>query len=328
MQQWPTVSVVIPVRNGGRDLRRCLDAVLAQEYPGALEVVVAVGPSQDDTEQVAAAAAAADPRVRVVPNPSGTTPAALNAAIAAGSGDVVARVDGHAELPQGYLRTAVETLAATGAENVGGIQAATGHTPFEHAVAAAMTSRFGVGNATFHYGGAPGPTDTVYLGVFRRSALERVGGFDETLIRNQDYELNWRIRQSGGVVWFDPQLRVGYRPRSDLRALARQYFEYGQWKREVLRRHPQSARLRQLVPPAAVLANAGGLALAVAHRRGWLAIPGAYATAALAAAAIAGRNLPPSTRLRLPAVFAVMHHAWGLGFLRGPQIEPVQTPRE
>ncbi|HVM18726.1 MAG TPA: glycosyltransferase family 2 protein [Egibacteraceae bacterium] len=314
--QWPAVAVVIPLRDSARDLGRCLEAVLSQDYPGTIEVVCAVGPSRDDTAAIAGAWAGRDDRVTVVANPAGTTPAALNVAIGASTAPVVARVDGHAVLPPGYLRRAVETLQATGADNVGGVQDAQGETPFEVAVAAAMTSRFGVGNAAFHYGGEPGPTDTVYLGVFRRSALQRVGGFDETLIRNQDYELNWRIRDTGGVVWFDPQLRVRYRPRSDLRGLASQYFQYGQWKREVLRRHPRSVRLRQLAPPAAVVANTAGFVLGVGHRRWWLAAPALYAGAATAAAALAGRGDRP-TAVRLPLVFAVMHHAWGAGFLLG-----------
>ena len=313
----PPVSVVVPLRDSARTLERCVAAILAQDYPGRLDVVLSVGPSMDDTQAVADKIAASDARVRVVANPSGKTPAALNAGIAASDGEIVARVDGHAVVPPGYLRRAVTTLLETGADNVGGIQDAVGETTFERAVAAAMTSRFGVGNASFHYGGQAGATDTVYLGVFRRTALDRVGGFDETLIRNQDYELNWRIRDTGGVVWFDPDLRVRYRPRSSVRALARQYFEYGTWKREVLRRHPRSVRVRQLVPPAAVVANTAAVALAVAHRPRWLAVPGVYAVAALGAAAVAGRGHGAAVTGRLPLVFAVMHHAWGAGFLLG-----------
>ena len=315
MTDAPALSVVVPLRNSASSLPACLAAVLGQDYPGSLEVVLAVGPSQDATLAIAEGAAAADPRVQVVTNPSGLTPAALNAAVAASSGEIVARVDGHAVIPPGYLRQAVETLQSVGADNVGGVQWAVGETTFEKAVAVAMTSKFGVGNASFHYGGKPGPTDTVYLGVFRRSALDRVGGFDETLVRNQDYELNWRIRDTGGVVWFDPQLRVQYRPRSSLRTLARQYFEYGYWKREVLRRHPRSTRVRQLVAPAAVLANAGGLVLGVAAHPRWLVIPGVYVAATVGASVVAGRAAGLPVMGRLPAVYAVMHHAWGVGFL-------------
>ena len=313
---WPDVSVVMPLRNGARDLQRSVGAVLSQDYPGEVELVIAVGPSSDGSAALAGElAAAATDRIIVVDNPPGTTPSALNAAIAASRGPVVARVDSQAVLPAGYLRRAVQTLRATGADNVGGIQHARGQTPFEETVAAAMTSRFGVGNASFHYGGQPGPTDTVYLGVFRRSALERVGGFDERLRRNQDYELNWRIRDSGGVVWFDPQLVVDYRPRSSLAALARQYRDYGRYKRAVVRQHPRSLRARQLAAPATLIANATSLLLAGAGRRRFLLVPCAYLAAAVAASAVAGGDRRQVARL--PLIFATMHHAWGWGFLVG-----------
>jgi succinoglycan biosynthesis protein ExoA len=250
---WPHVSVVMAVRNEARHLRDAVASVLEQAYPGPLDVTVALGPSDDATGDVLAELAQ-DERVAAVDNPAGLTAAGLNAAIGASTGSVVVRVDGHAVIPPGYVRRAVEVLRATGADNVGGVMAAEGVTPFEQAVAAAMSSRFGTGDARFHYGGEAGPVDTVYLGVFRRSALERVGGFDETLVRTQDAELNLRIRTTGGMVWFSPELRVRYRPRGSLRALARQYFEYGRWRRVVARRHPGSLRWRQMLAPATVLA--------------------------------------------------------------------------
>ena len=203
---WPPISVIMPILNEERHLRDAVHQVLSQQYDGPIEVVLAVGPSQDRTQEVAEALAAEDPRVRVVPNPTGRTPNALNAAIAATRYDIIARVDGHAMLPPDYLRVAVETLEATGADNVGGIMAAEGITPFEQAVARAMTSKIGVGGARFHTGGEPGPADTVYLGVFRRSALERVGGYDEHFLRAQDWEMNYRIRKTGGLVYFQPQI--------------------------------------------------------------------------------------------------------------------------
>ena len=312
---WPSVSVVMPVRDEAAHLRGAVASVLAQDYPGPLEVVVAVAPSSDDTAGVARELADDDERVVLVDNPTGGTAAGLNAAIGGSRGDVVVRVDGHAELGEGYVRRAVRTLQRTGADNVGGVQDAVGTTPMQRAVAAAMTSRFGVGDARFHYGGAEGPTDTVYLGVFRRTALDRVGGFDETLVRNQDYELNWRLRDSGGTVWFDPSLRVTYRPRATLRALARQYHEYGRWKRLVLARDRRSLRWRQVVPPVTVLANLLGLVLGLTRWRPALLAPLTYALAAVAAAV--STPVPWPIRARLPAVFAVMHHAWGTGFLRG-----------
>jgi glycosyltransferase involved in cell wall biosynthesis len=311
---WPAVAVVMPVRNEAAGLRRAVAAVRAQEYPGSVQLCLAVAPSTDGTEAVAAGLAAELDDVLVVANPAGTTPAGLNAAIRATSGDVVVRVDGHAELDAGYLRRAVETLCRTGAANVGGIQRAVGATPFERAVAEAMTSRFGTGDATFHYGGSEGPTDTVYLGVFDRAAIERVGLFDEQLQRNQDYELNIRLRAGGGVVWFDPALSASYRPRGSLRALARQYFDYGRWKRSVVRRHPRSLRWRQAVPPVVAVAVVAGAIGGLAWRRAWLA-PASYLLAVATAATLTGTNT--DRRIRLLAVFPTMHLSWGVGFLLG-----------
>lgn len=316
------------VRDGAHHLGEAVDAVLSQDCPAALEVVLAVGPSSDDSRQIAEQYAGADPRVRVVGNPEGTTAAGLNRAIAASTGDVVVRVDDHAVLPPGYVRRAVTLLEATGADNVGGMQQAVGRTAFERAVAAAMASPFGVGDARFRTGGPPGPTDTVYLGVFRRAALHRVGGFDETLRRNQDYELNYRLRATGGTIYFHPDLQVTYRPRSSLRALARQYYEYGQWKQIVVRRHPRSLRWRHLVAPAALLVNAGGLAVGLVGRREGLVAPGAYTAAVLAASVVEGRRLEARARAWLPPVFVTMHVAWGLGFLQAAgQSRPANPPR-
>ena len=318
-ERWPRVSVIMTVRDEARHLRASVERVLAQDYPGPLEVVLALGPSRDDTPRIARELAAEHPELRLVDNPSGRTPSGLNAALAVARGEVVARVDGHALLPDDYLRCAVQTLRATGAANVGGVMAAEGTTPFEWAVARAMTSPFGVGAGRFHYGGDPGPADTVYLGVFRRDALAQAGGYDERFVRAQDWELNHRIRGAGGVVWFTPDLRVTYRPRPDLRALARQYRDYGRWRRVVMRRHPDSVRLHYLVPPATVLAVLGGTGAALAGRRAGLVPPLGYVTAVLLVSAVAGRGLPAPARAQLPIVFATMHGAWGVGFLTSPR---------
>jgi len=315
---WPHVSVIMAVRNEARGLHATVDAVLSQDYPGALDLTIAAAPSDDGTAQVLETIAK-DDRVTVVDNPAGITPTGLNAAISASSGAIVVRVDGHAVIPAGYVRRAVELLAETGADNVGGIMAAEGDTPFEQAVAAAMSSRFGTGDARFHYGGPAGPVDTVYLGSFRRKALERVGGYDEAMVRTQDSELNLRLRESGGTVYFSPDLRVRYRPRGTLRALAAQYFQYGQWRRVVARRHPGSLRWRQMAAPVTVSGCLAGAAVAASGRRWGLLPLGAYAAGVTVASGMVGRRLPAGVALRLPAVFAAMHAAWGLGFLTSPR---------
>jgi succinoglycan biosynthesis protein ExoA len=328
------VSVVMPVRNEELNLAESVRSVLSQDYPGKLEIVLAVGPSRDRTMQLSERIAAADPRITVVPNPTGHIPCAVNAAIKASRHSIVARVDGHALLPQGYLRTAVGELHRTGAANVGGIMAAEGVTPFQQAVAWAMTSPFGVGAAKFHTGGRPGPVDSVYLGVYRRDAIERVGGYDESYLRAEDWELNHRIRLSGGVVWFQPSLRVTYRPRASVRMLAAQYFHYGRWRRVVARQHSGTINPRYLAPPAAVLVMALGLlagiaglaALASGAAGIWpavlacgFAIPAVYAAGVTAVAVMAARRLRLSVAARLPIVLATMHVAWGTGFLTSPR---------
>lgn len=315
----------MPVLNEERHLAEAVHAILDQDWPGELEVVLALGPSNDATDAVAGQIVATDPRVLTVPNPTGRTAAGLNAAIARSSGDVIVRVDGHAMIPREYVRIAVETLERTGADNVGGIMAAQGVTPFEQAVARAMRSPLGVGGAAFHVGGEPGPALTVYLGCFRRSAIERVGGYDESFVRAQDWEMNHRIRASGGQVWFTPELRVTYRPRGSVKALAKQYFEYGRWRRQIVRRHEGTVSPRYLAPPAAVAGIAAGTVLGLAGtltgsrplRAGWLA-PAGYAVLATAGGLAIGRGLAADVRLRVPVALATMHLAWGTGFLTSP----------
>ena len=321
----PGVSVVVPVLDEERHLRDAVAEMLAQDYAGPLEIVLALGPSTDRTDEIAAQIQREEPRVRLVANPTGRTPAGLNLAIAQASYDVIVRVDGHALVPRDYVSTAVEALQRTGADNVGGIMAAEGETPFEVAVARAMTSPLGVGAASFHVGGEEGPAPTVYLGVFRRSALERVGGYDETMVRAQDWEMNHRIIETGGLVWFTPRMRVTYRPRPNLRALGKQYFEYGRWRREVTRRHPGTLSVRYLAAPLAVLGVVFGTLLGLLGigattwlAVGWLA-PIGYLLLIAVGSVIAGRGLPARAWVRLPIVLITMHMCWGTGFLTSPR---------
>ena len=311
----PSVSVVVPARDCADVIAGCLDALARQSYRGPMDVTVAVAPSTDGTEQVLADTAVEIP-LRVVENRAGTTPAGLNAAVAACDGTIVARVDAQSRLPPYYIARAVATMARTGAANVGGVQRPVASNGAAGAIAAAMASPFGGGPAAFRRGRREGPTDTVYLGVFDRAALVSVGGFDETLERNQDYELNWRLRQQGLTVWLDPELEVDYRPRASFAGLVRQYFAYGAWKRAVLLRHPRSLRARQLAAPALVVGLAVS-AIGLAAGR-WLgaALPGLYAAACAVAAWRLRRTLPDRRdRLRAAAAFAAMHLSWGTGFL-------------
>ena len=319
----------MPVRNEERHLAEAVRHVLGQDYPGEFELVLAVGPSADRTEQIARDLAAGLPRLTVVANPAGTIPAALNAAIKTARHALIARVDGHALLPPGYLQTAVATLTETGAADAGGVMAAAGVTTFGCAVAWAMTSKAGVGSAAFHTGGGAGPVDSVYLGVYRREANEQAGGWDEGMLRAEDWDLNYRIRARGGQIWFTPELRVTYRPRASVRALAAQYCHYGRWRRVIVREHPETASFRYLAPPAAaglvtagLIAGLAGLASLVAAgppAAQWLtagfAIPVVYLAGVTAVGIGLARGVPAEVRFRIPLVLAVMHMAWGAGFL-------------
>lgn len=333
VSEWPGVSVLMPVRNEEPYLADAVSHVLGQDYPGAIEVVIAVGPSRDRTEQIARDIAARDPRVTVVANPTGKIPAGLNLALGAARYDVLARMDGHAMMPPGYLRTGVAVLGETGAADVGGVMAAIGITPFQQAVAWAMTSKAGVGSAAWHTAGQAGPADSVYLGVYRREAITQAGGWDEGMLRAEDWELNYRIRANGGLIWFTPDLRVTYRPRTNIRALASQYWHYGRWRHVVMREHPETASFRYMAPPVAaglvglgLLSGLTGLVIPPAGnlpRAIWLiggfAIPAIYLAGVTAVSAVLSRGVPASVRVRLPAVLAIMHMSWGAGFLTSPR---------
>lgn len=308
------VCVIIPARDAAATLPAAVASVVRQD-PG-VQIVVAVAPSADSTAEVAAEVAAATPTVRFVDNPDGSTPAALNRAVAHSDRPVVVRLDAHARLPDGYLDVVLEVLAGhPEVGNVGGRQVPAAEKGFAAAVAAAMRSPMGAGGATYRTGTKAGPTDTVYLGAFRRVALDDVGGFDERLIRNQDYELNLRLREAGWTVWFDPRLEVIYRPRDSFRALARQYFDYGRYRRLTARLHPGTLRLRQLAAPALVLALVGTCVLGVVTA--WW-IPAALTTGYGASLLVAGLAADPRRALMVALALATMHLSWGVGFLLGP----------
>ena len=247
------VSVILPVLNEEDYLVHAVEAILQQKFTGQIEVLLAIGPSIDRTMQIAEELAKNDSRVRIIENPSGRTAAGLNLAIKNSKYPVIVRVDGHSNIPENYIELAVQLLEKTGAVNVGGLMSAEGRTPFERAVAGAMRSPLGVGAAKFHTGGEAGEVDTVYLGVFKRDALLAVGGFDEHFTRAQDWELNYRLRKNGGKIYFDPRMTVTYRPRRSLMALARQYFEYGRWRRVVTRTHRGTINYRYLAPPITLI---------------------------------------------------------------------------
>jgi glycosyltransferase involved in cell wall biosynthesis len=309
----PSVSVILPVLNEERHLESAVLSILSQDYRGTFEVILAIGPSGDQTQEIAEKLVASDSRVVIVQNPTGRTAAGLNLALNKSNNPVVVRVDGHAQLPQNYISLVVEILNETGAVNVGGVMAAVGKSRFERAVAGAMRSPLGVGASRFHTGGVAGEVDTVYLGAFRRDALLAIGGFDERFTRAQDWELNFRLRENGGMVYFDPRLQVIYRPRPNLRALAKQYFEYGKWRRVVSRRHPGTINYRYLAPPLALI----GFTVSVIFGAALQSILFIPASIYLLFLALASAKIASTLReaILLVLILPTMHFSWGLGFL-------------
>ena len=327
----PVVTVIIPMRNEGDHVRPCLEAVLAQDYPPEqMEVLVVDGRSTDHSREVVAEYAARYPHLRLLDNPRRITPAALNVGIIQSRGRYLVRVDAHTVIAPDYVRQCVTLLESTDAANVGGRMQPVGQTYIGQAVALSTTSLFGIGDSRFHYDTRKQYVDTVYMGAFRRKIFDQVGLFDEELIRNQDYELNIRIRRAGGKILLGPDIVSYYTPRSSLCGLWRQYFQYGRWKVRTLQKHPYSLRWRQAVPPLFVGVFWGSLLLGIFWPAVfWLfaLVTGCYLLANLVASTIVASRGGWGYFPLLPIVFATIHFAWGLGFWRGLIITPPKTNR-
>jgi glycosyltransferase involved in cell wall biosynthesis len=314
----PAISVILPVLNEEPHLAESVTAILSQNYEGPFEIILALGPSRDQTNAIAEELAARDTRIKLVMNPSGKTAAGLNLAIAASENPVIVRVDGHAKIPNDYLSIAVSVLRESGAVNVGGVMAAEGVTNFEIAVSRAMRSPLGVGSSRFHTGGKAGEVDTVYLGAFRREAINAVGGFDERYTRAQDWELNHRLRKSGGKIYFDPRLQVTYRPRPNLSKLAKQYFQYGRWRRVVSRSHPGTVNLRYLAPPLTLIGTLTSLILGLLLHPIFLLPAAVYGIFMLISSILIAKSIREF--FSLLAIIPTMHFAWGAGFITSTKL--------
>ncbi|WP_417563741.1 glycosyltransferase [Microbacterium sp.] len=319
----------MPVLNEADYLERAVRTVLDQQTTGPTELILALGPSTDGTDELAHRLAASDERIILVDNPGADIPKGLNRAIRASTRPTVIRVDAHSELSPGYAAAALQTLAETRAANVGGVMRADGRTPFQRAVARAYNSSIGLGGGAYHGGAQAGEAESAYLGVMRRSVLDEVGLFDETIRRGEDWELNLRIRTAGYRVWFDPALSVTYWPRESWARLARQFRATGAWRGELVRRFGWRNPVRFFAPPALVLAVVAAIIVGVLQLTGvlagWLSLVLslvylpliAYAVLVLAVAAGRGGGSGLRDKLWTLAVLPTMHLAWGTGFLAG-----------
>ena len=313
------VSVLTPVLNEERHIEEAVATMRSQQFEGELEFIFADGGSSDRTRAILADLARAEPRIRVLDNPAGQTASGLNVALRAARGTIVARMDAHTLYPPRYLAVGVERLRrGDGVVWASGPQVPHGVDPGSRAVALALGSRLGTGGASFrHATGEEIEASTGFTGVLDRAFLERVGGWDEGWPVNQDSELGARVAAAGGRMVVVPEMAAQYIPRSNLRALMRQYRRYGYYRAKTSRAHPESMRATHLIPPAIVLLLAVAVVGPRAAQKPARLGAAAYGTAIAAATGAAARSNGPAAAVRLPAVFAAMHLAWGTGFLGG-----------
>ncbi|GAA1849201.1 glycosyltransferase family 2 protein [Microbacterium koreense] len=323
------VSFVMPVLNERGYLEPAVRTVLAQDVERPMELILALGPSTDGTNELARRLAGEDDRIRLVDNPEADIPIGLNLAIRAASYPTIVRVDAHSELEPSYARRAVDTLDRVRAANVGGVMRAEGRTPFQRAVARAYNSPIGLGGGAYHGGTTEGEAESAYLGVMRRDVLAEVGLFDETIRRGEDWELNLRIRRAGYRVWFDPTLAVTYWPRESWSRLARQFVATGRWRGELVRRFGRGNSLRFFAPPLLVAVIGVAIVVAVLQAAGvvtgwWaLATSVVYLPLVVYIAVIVGVAVGPGggsgwrDKLWTAAVLPTMHLSWGSGFIVG-----------
>jgi succinoglycan biosynthesis protein ExoA len=319
---YPYVTVIMPIRNEAGFICRSLGAVLAQEYPAdRMEVLVVDGMSTDRTPAIIQQLIAEHPRflVRLLQNPGKIVPTGINLGIRQANGEVIVRVDGHTVIALDYVRQCVLALDRTGADNVGGRMNAVGATRFGQAVALATSSPFGVGGARFHYSDQEEWTDTAYMGAWPRRVFEKIGLFDERLVRNQDDEFSYRLRAAGGKILLSPQIKSEYTVRSSPWSLWKQYFQYGFWKVLVLQKHASQMRPRQFVPPVFALALSGSLLLFLMGWGWWLLalVLGSHLAANLGASVYTSARHGWRYLFLLPLTFAILHLSYGFGFLVG-----------
>ena len=322
----PTVSVIIPCRNEEKTIHLVLDAIRGQSYPRELlQVVIADGFSEDRTREEIAAFKTAHPDldVLVVDNPKRVIPSGLNTAIRSSAGEIIVRMDAHSIPNPDYIALCVDALESDIAQNIGGVwDIQPGNEGWiARAIAAAAGNPLAVGDAHYRFTDKAAYVDTVPYGAYKRSLFDEIGLFDESLLANEDYELNTRILQSGGKIWLDPAIRCNYFARANLRALAKQYFGYGFWKVQMLKRYPETLRWRQALPPAFLL----GLAVTFAAGIFWKPslylfafVLGLYLLILLAVGVhTAVKNSDILMMIGVPLAIITMHFSWGSGFFAG-----------
>ncbi|HQJ33016.1 MAG TPA: glycosyltransferase family 2 protein [Anaerolineaceae bacterium] len=319
---FPFVSVLIPIRNEGNYISQCLQAVTRQDYPSDLfEILISDGLSTDNTRSLVADWMKNDSRIRLFDNPKQIVPTGMNILIPKAKGEILIRVDGHCVIAKNYISNCVRHLEEEDVDGVGGPMRSIGEDLISQVTALAMSSKFGVGNSSFRTEtGQTKLADTVPFPAYTRAIIEKVGLYDEELVRNQDDEYNYRIREAGGKILLAEDVSSEYYSRGSLKKLWKQYFQYGFWKVRVLQKHPRQMSLRQFIPLGFVLALILTLFLSFLVPWGWkalLALLAAYLLANLSASIMTASGQGFKKLLLLPLAFAIIHLSYGLGFLVG-----------
>lgn len=317
----PFVSILVPVRNEEKYIARCLDSIIHQDYaPWAFEVIVVDGASTDRTREIILAFQQHYGNLMLIDNPRHLVAISLNLGLQRARGEIIIRVDGHATIMPDYLTQCINVLTNTQADCVGGAIKNINESKAARGIALAMSSSFGVGNSRFRLSGYEGYVDTLAFGAYRRNVFEKIGGFDEELVRCQDDEFNYRLRKNKGKIYLSASIQSCYFPRTDLKNLGRQYFEYGLWKIRVLQKHPSVMQPRQFVPPVFVLALLTLPILSAIVPLARLALAGILALYIMTTLACAMRLWMQSDDSSFPvmlASFPIMHLSYGLGFWTG-----------
>lgn len=338
----PFVTIILPVRNEGKTIEKTLKALFLQEYPSdRFEVVVADGNSNDDTREILIKIQEYENRLKVIDNPKGIVSSGLNLAIQHSIGEIIIRIDGHTEVATDYIKQCIAALEKSGADNVGGKMTAIGTSRVGKAIAIATSTPFGIGGSRFHYSNKEEKVDTVYLGAWKRSIFDRIGLFDEDLVRNQDDEWNYRLRERGGKIFLSQKIKSKYEVRNSLWALAKQYFQYGFWKIRVMQKHPRQMRISHYIP--AIFLSILSFSL-VEHsvmpilKTFLILILTAYVATNLAVSLIMSMRQGMRHLFFLPWVYAVLHFSYGAGFIIGmfrflhfwlnPKYQTVPFPRK
>ena len=312
------VTVVVPARNEEAAIAECLASIRGQDWQN-LQIIVVDGASTDATAQVVCAVSEEDPRVEIINNPHGLIPISLNLALAQARGRFLIRIDAHARVPADYVRIATGHLASGRWGGVGGRKDGVGITSTGRAIAAAMASPFGVGNSTYHYGTKQQTVEHIPFGAYPVALARELGGWDEDMRVNQDFEFDFRIRTAGHDLLFDPALHIDWESRQTIRALYDQYYRYGRGKVKVAAKHPGSVRPRHLAAPALVVWT--GLSAATLLRRSGRSatlMMAPYGAGVGIATVLTARSLErKSDAVAVPVAFLAMHFGWGLGFWRG-----------